>query len=196
MDTFESSPTDAELMLQLCAGHQSQLETLMRRYYQPLFRVAWSKLNHRQAAEDIVQETFIAVYGSRESYRPGLSFRTWVWTILLNLCRRQLKKSARNKQVNHQDPELLVQLAPASLIHAETGLSQLLLLEKREQVIHALNQLPEMQADAIRLRFYGELAYEEIARTMECSLSGAKRRVQTGLLKLAESLRTNEEDLI
>ncbi|MCA9041875.1 MAG: RNA polymerase sigma factor [Planctomycetaceae bacterium] len=193
MEVDDSLLSDVDLMDQLCAGQKNRLEILMRRYYQPLLRVAWSKLLHRQSAEDVVQETFVAVYGARESYNRNFSFRTWIWTILLNLCRRELKRQHRRSVVQNIDPDILHSVPPAGIINPENGLSLLLQKERRQQVVHALNQLPEPQADAIRLRFYGELAYDEISLTINCSLSGAKRRVKTGLVKLAELLQTEEE---
>ncbi|QDU79586.1 ECF RNA polymerase sigma-E factor [Polystyrenella longa] len=193
MDVYNQEITDAELMAELCAGQKGRLEMLMQRYYQPLFRVAWSKLLHRQAAEDVVQETFIAVYGSRESYNSEFSFSTWVWTILLNLCRRELKRQWRQKPIQYVDQNLFANASFPGTITEENGLTLLLLQERRQQIIQSLTQLPEPQADAIRLRFYGELPYEEISRTMNCSLSGAKRRVKTGLIKLADILQTVEE---
>jgi len=165
-------------------------EELVRRYQAPLLRVAWSKLGERTWAEDVVQETFLAVFAARRSYRSDLPFRTWLWTILLNLCRRQWKRrSTRPVQTSFGtfDSERLPE--PAT---TENGLQHLLLAERRVQLDSLLAELPEPQADAMRLRFFGELKFDEIARTMDCSLSGAKRRVQTGLLKLAERLRAEE----
>ncbi len=81
---------------------------------------------------------------------------------------------------------------PAEPIEQETGLSRLLLLERREQLAALLNDLPEPQGDALRLRFFGGLKFSEIADAMKSSVSGAKRRVQTGLLALAEKLRQDE----
>ena len=68
------------------------------------------------------------------------------------------------------------------------SLDQLLWTERQEQLRDALDRLPEVQADALRLRFFGGLKFEEIAAAMECSLNGAKMRVKHGLLKLAELL--------
>ena len=55
-----------------------------------------------------------------------------------------------------------------------------------------LNELPEPQGDALRLRFFGGLKFSEIAEAMNSSVSGAKRRVQNGLLALAEKLKHEE----
>ena len=50
-----------------------------------------------------------------------------------------------------------------------------------------------MQADALRLRFFGGLTFPEIAAAMGCSEPGAKNRVKSGLLKLAEWLRPEHQ---
>jgi RNA polymerase sigma-70 factor (ECF subfamily) len=51
-----------------------------------------------------------------------------------------------------------------------------------------LAKLPEAQADALRLRFFGGLSFPEMATALGCSESGAKNRVKTGLLTLAKWL--------
>lgn len=182
---------DSEIMQQVQNGRLDLFEELVHRYQEPLVRVAWSKLGDRAWAEDVVQETLLAVFTARHSYRTDLPFRTWLWTILLNLCRRQWKRRAKGPQestFSGQHPRHVPEP-----ITCEGGLQNVLLAERRELLAALLDELPEPQADALRLRFFGGLKFEEIARTMDCSLSGAKRRVQNGLLKLAERLRAEEE---
>jgi RNA polymerase sigma-70 factor (ECF subfamily) len=53
-----------------------------------------------------------------------------------------------------------------------------------------LARLPAAQADALRLRFFGGLKFQEIADTMPCSLNTAKNRVRDGLARMAEMLET------
>ncbi len=181
---------DSQIMQQVQNGQIDRFEELVLRYREPLVRVAWSKLGDQTWAEDVVQETFMAVFSARHSYRPELPFRTWLWTILLNLCRRQWKRRMTRPQESAFDV-----LKPGHSSEPATddgGLQRLLTTERSEQLMALLDDLPEPQADALRLRFFGGLKFEEIARTMDCSLSGAKRRVQTGLLKLAERLRALE----
>jgi RNA polymerase sigma-70 factor (ECF subfamily) len=61
----------------------------------------------------------------------------------------------------------------------------LLAKEASEQLYDLLAKLPEVQADALRLRFFGGLSFPEIAAAMQISESGAKHRVKVGLLTLA-----------
>ncbi|MCY2962863.1 MAG: RNA polymerase sigma factor [Planctomycetota bacterium] len=180
--------SDAEIMRQVQSGEVALFDLLVDRYRPALLRVAESKLGSHTWAEDVVQETFLAAFVSRHTYRPQFAFRTWLWTILLNLCRKQWKRSASRPQSESLDhlEESTESAWPTS--NEVDGLARLLALERRTEVETLLQKLSEPQADALRLRFFGELPYEEIAATMGSSLSAAKQRVRFGLEKLAAML--------
>lgn len=183
---------DADLMRDVQLGRVEPFEELVRRYRIPLLRLASSKLSDPVAAEDVVQEAFLAVYAARHSYRPEASFRTWLWTIALNLCKKYAQRAARPASSRRAvDPSHIdwSHSQPAKT----NSLQQLMRTEQNEQLRFALEQLPEPQADALRLRFFGGLKFEEIAAAMECSLNGAKLRVKHGLIKLARLLPPPEE---
>ena len=61
-----------------------------------------------------------------------------------------------------------------------------------EELLETLARLPEPQADALRLRFFGELNFSEIALAMGSSVSAAKVRVRNGLQALSQMLRADE----
>lgn len=186
---------DATIMQQVKDGDFDSFEVLVQRYRLPLLRVAHSKLGDAAWAEDVTQEAFLAVFAARHTYNPKFAFRTWLWTILLNLCRRQLKQRRRQPRQT-PNSQIAAGSGNRSLLEPvewETGLSRLLKLERREELMSLLNELPEPQGDALRLRFFGELKFAEIAEAMKSSVSGAKRRVQNGLFALTEKLRQDEE---
>jgi RNA polymerase sigma-70 factor (ECF subfamily) len=72
---------------------------------------------------------------------------------------------------------------------SETGLTRVLQRERKQQLLDQLERLPEVQADAIRLRFFGELKYSEIAEALGCREITAKVRVRNGLATLSRLLR-------
>ena len=76
---------------------------------------------------------------------------------------------------------------------SETALAALLIRERGARLQEFLNELPDTQADAIRLRFFAGLKFEEIAQSMGVSLGGAKLRVRSGLRKLSERLLEDGE---
>ncbi len=83
---------DVDIMRRVQAGEVEAFDLLVHRYRSALLRVAASKLGNAAWAEDVVQETLLAAYAARATYNPQFAFRTWLWTILLNLCRRQWQR--------------------------------------------------------------------------------------------------------
>jgi RNA polymerase sigma-70 factor (ECF subfamily) len=179
------SLTDSDIMVRVQAGDREVFGVLVARYASRLQRVAASKVGDAALAEDLVQETFLAAYGARATYNPEFAFSTWIWTILLNLCKRHWRRSQRDSQAEESS-----WFSGATEDRAPDALTELIHAEDRRRVHAWLNLLPEAQADALRLRFFGGLSFDEIATTMNCSLSGAKRRVKTGLERLSQRIRS------
>jgi len=186
---------DVQIMCRVQAGEVELFDELVRRYRGPLLNVAWSKLGDSTWAEDVVQETFLAAFAARATYNPRFAFRTWVWTILLNLCRRQWQcrqvRPGEQSLGTSQSPELRGYCEPVT---HETALGNILSVERQAAVHGLLTQLPDVQADALRLRFFGGLQFSEIALAMDSSVSAAKQRVKNGLVALAEYVRHNGGD--
>ncbi|MEX1040329.1 MAG: sigma-70 family RNA polymerase sigma factor, partial [Pirellulaceae bacterium] len=120
------------------------------------------------------------------------SFRTWLWTILLNVCRRQAQKMSRQRcaSLQHSDPA-------GEAMNIDQGhaapLEGLIRDERREQIQALLSSLSDTHAEAIRLRFFGEMKFQEIADAQGCTLSAAKARVRNGLIQLSRLLASTEE---
>lgn len=189
--------TDGTLIAAVLAGETDQFEQLVARYERPLLRVAHSRMGRPDWAEDVVQETFLCAFKSLHTYNSQYSFRTWLWTILLNQCRRQLKKFSRGLFIGAwsqptSDGDLRATLAD-QLKSDEPPSARMATQERSELLDRLLAKLPEGQADALRLRFFGGLKFHEIAETMDCSLSTAKNRVRWGLTKMAEYLGPEDE---
>jgi RNA polymerase sigma-70 factor (ECF subfamily) len=181
---FDAHSPDGLLVAAALAGEEEAFALLVARYQGALTRVAISRLSRRELAEEAVQEAFLCAHRWLATYDSRFSFRTWLWTILLNQCTRQAKREARHSVGDDRS-----NAAFANVANAETcwnsPLDQLLANENCERIHELLARLPEAQADALRLRFFGGLTFPEIAAAMQSSEAGAKNRVKTGLLKLS-----------
>ena len=180
-----SEPTtdDKDVVEAILAGETDQFSLLVRRYYRPLLHLAENRLGRLDVAEDAVQDTFLAAYRSLTTYKPEFQFRTWLWTILLNQCRRHHGRLARNASQSLAQDD-------ADYPHHSLAPELIAMLRERNTLLRELmDQLPAVQADAIRLRFFGSLKYREIAVAMDSSLSSAKQRVRIGLTAMTEMLR-------
>jgi RNA polymerase sigma-70 factor (ECF subfamily) len=141
-------------------------------------------------AEEVVQETFLAAYKWKHTYDERFSFRTWLWTILLNQCRAHLARHARTPRVVTWSDEACeaeqAGILQASLDRGGEAPGDRLLAEERTELLNQLlAKLPAAQADALRLRFFGDFTFQEIADALSCSLGTAKNRVRWGLTRLS-----------
>lgn len=186
-----STESDAAIVQRVRAGQTDCFSELVRRYQAALARVARSRLGRADWAEDVVQETFLAAFKSCATYDPRYSFRTWLWTILLNQCRSHYRRRMRSVPVEPlaANCEEIVNNGVSESRDA-SPLGELLAKERAARLESLLGQLPGVQADALRLRFFGELKFHEIATTMQCSLNTAKARVRVGLERMAKLIET------
>jgi len=195
----ESLPiSDEDLMARVQAGEASRFGELAARYRGALLRLAESRLGSRSLAEDAVQESLLSAFKSRHTYNQQYSLRTWLWTILLNQCRSVWQRQQRQPQVHAWsqggDRQSHEGLLPAETPGKEASPDMnLMAQERRQQLEHLLAGLSAEQGDALRLRFYGELKFQEIADTMGCSLGTAKNRVRWGLEKITAALQKMPE---
>lgn len=184
---MQESPTDGSIIADVLSGQRDQFSLIVGRYQSALFRLAISRLGRRDWAEDVVQETFLWAFKSLHSYDSKYSFRTWLWTILLNQCNRHYQKRSRRSHAH-----AAFEQATAVPSDEPTPPVRLLEKERAEQLEQLLRSLPDAQADALRLRFFGGLKFHEIAAAMGCSLSSAKNRVRWGLTKMGKMLSPRE----
>ncbi len=175
---------DQEIMRMVVAGRTDLFGELVRRHRLALQRAALSKLFDASDAEDAVQETFLAAFRARQTFDPAYSLRGWLWTILLNVCRRHRRRPVNSLPLQ----ELAASHEPITMAN---GLQELLAAERSAALYELLDRMPEVQSDALRLRFFGELQFNEIAQAMQCSLNAAKDRVRKGLEQLAALARRN-----
>ncbi len=182
-------------MLRVQAGEVDCFAGLVGRYRRPLLRVAESRLRRADWAEEAVQEAFLAAFRSRETFDAERSFRTWLWTILLNQCRAIGQRREKSGHVacwtdNADDAPI----DAAVCCDRPSPLGELLARERTDLLEQLLTRLSAAQADALRLRFFGEMKFQEIADTLGCSLLTAKNRVKWGLLRLAELSRESASE--
>ena len=144
MPVLDSQSPDGLLVAAALAGEESAFAHLVRRYQGPLLKAAISRLGRRTWAEEAVQESFLCAHRWLSTYDSRFSFRTWLWTILLNQCSRVAKREAKHV------PQAAAESLPSARIDPQPSPLELLLArEASEQLYELLARLPEVQADAL-----------------------------------------------
>lgn len=186
--TREGQPADEELWRQLQQGSQAALEALVRRYHGPLWAYAWRCTRDYHAAQDLVQETFMALLEKGHTLQKPGALKQWLYRVLT---RRILdwQKAACRREVAGGDTG-----SPPAEPEAPRGrvISLVEVLEGKEQrqrVWVALQQLPPAQRAVIVLRFYHDLSLPEIADILGTPVGTVKSRLHYGLRALYAQLQ-------
>lgn len=190
---MDSMP-DSALIAAVLRGESEHFGEIAQRYRGGLWRAAKSRLGRNDLADDAVQETLLCAFKWLASYDSRFSFRTWLWTILLNQCRRSFGKTAKRREQQVDASEAVPGFS--HLVGRENCPQEHALIQERAELLERLlERLPEAQADALRMRFFGDLKFQEIADVLGCSLGTAKNRVRAGLLQLASWLGADDAPL-
>jgi RNA polymerase sigma-70 factor (ECF subfamily) len=173
--------TDIDVIPQLVAGEASAIESLYDRYAGLAFGLAYRVLNDRTAAEDVVQDAFIALWRHAASFDPSRGqVRSWLLRIVRNRAIDRLRGNANHREIgNIDDANLSVEDMAWHHVAADAD---------RTQVRGLLNALPPGQRRALELSYFGGLSQPEVAVTMRLPLGTVKSRQRLGLEKMRQSL--------
>jgi RNA polymerase sigma-70 factor, ECF subfamily len=177
--------SDEELMAQLASGRQEALGPLYTRYAARIFGLAAQSLE-QTAAEEIVQDVFLAVWRSAGTFLPARgAFRPWVFQIAHRRILNELRRRSRQPQLE-PDPEgeRLSALADPAAGPEESAAHA----EDYARLRSALQGLTDAQRQAVGLAFFEELSHPEVATRLGLPLGTAKTRIRTGLRRLRASL--------
>lgn len=184
------SDPDVVLMLKFKQGDKLAFDELLDKYHRPVINNIYRMIQDRHEADDLAQEVFIRVYNSSKNYQPTAKFSTWIYKITMNLCLNELRR--RKKKVFSLDENIPTQEGQVKIEIAEKDKDlppeELAKRELQDIVRRAIESLPENQRMAVILRRYEDLSYEDIAKTMNCSVSAVKSLLNRAKEMLKEKL--------
>jgi RNA polymerase sigma-70 factor (ECF subfamily) len=168
--------TDEELMVQLQAGSERALETLVERWRAPLFGFLVRR-SPPADADDLFQETWLRVVRARRRFDPRRRFSTWLFQIANNLCRDRFRRggTAARARAALAEARASGAVAPA----ADPSL--------RIDLARRLATLPERLREVLVLRYYRDLGESEIAELLGIPAGTVKSRLHAALRALREA---------
>ncbi len=176
-------PGDEALMARLAKGDKDALGLLYDRYGRLAYGLAYQMLGDAGAAEDVVQDAFVAAWRHAASFDPRRgSVRSWLLVSVRNRCIDVLRGPGRWSNLDPSDDEQL------DLVATDDVWEAVLRNTQAEDVRRALECLPEEQRTTIRLAFFGGLTHTQIAAQMRVPLGTVKGRLRLALEKLRDLL--------
>lgn len=180
--------TDEELIQSFYDGDREALSVIFERHKEGVFNFALRMLANRADAEDVTSDVFGRLCGSHGRFQPEARFKTWLYTIARNACldrirnRRHWASTWFKKQDSNDDVQM-------DFPSQDLSPSQDLQIKETAYYIRAAVQgLPRDQREALVLREYEDLSYEEISQILGCSLANVKVLIYRARVSLKNSI--------
>lgn len=170
---------DPRLLMEARRGDEGSFLSLYDRYRMPLYRFAYRLTGSTAAAEDVVQECWMAVLRGRFDGHRG-AVRPYLFGVARNVAFARLRLNGRECD-DAADPE-----APGG------PLDDVLSMERSEAVARSIAALPPLQREAVVLFEYEEMSLEEIAAITGVDVGAVKARLH----RAREALRRRLAPLI
>lgn len=182
LQTFDTTPTDGELLDAIARGEEAGLATLYDRYHRLAFSLALRVVNDRGRAEDVVQDAFLAVWRKAAMYALGRgSVKTWLTSIVRN---RAIDVIRARRESDSDDDAVLLAIrdpSPSVLEQVAAGLD-------REAVRAVIAQLPVEQRQAVAMAYFEGRSHSEIAEVTGLPLGTVKSRIRLAMHRLRSLL--------
>ncbi|MFH0938371.1 MAG: sigma-70 family RNA polymerase sigma factor, partial [Planctomycetota bacterium] len=174
--------SDDTLIRDLVAGREDAFAALYDRFASKLFKAAWSVLGTREDAEDAVQDVFVGLVQTRKTLGNVRNLNAYLFTALY---RATMKRATRKKNERKLVTEMAQLPRPTT--------SSPPISEESERLQCALQSLPIEQREVVMLKVDGGLTFEEIAASLNLSVSTAASRYRYALSKLRSALTGRAE---
>ncbi len=180
-DKTAELPVD-QLMTKLQAGDISAFEMLFKTYYQPLCNYAYSFVQDRDEAEEIVQATFLSVWEKRDNLAIHTGVKPYLYAMVRNASLNVLK----HDKIKQQHAALELAVAERSV---ESVARTVMASELENRIFKALDKLPEQCRLVFKLSRFEELKYAEIAEQLNISVKTVENQMGKALRIMREQLK-------
>ena len=176
----EGDAEERRLIDRSAAGDQEAFRQLVLRHHRLVINVAFRALGELALAEDVAQDVFIKVYKALPGYRHDKPFKHWLHRVAANAVTDALR---RRRPIVSLDG---MEQPPASRDSDPQDIAARHDLQRA--VRHAIASLPSHYRDTIALQAFGELSYDEIAKTLDIPLGTVMSRLNGAKKLLRERL--------
>lgn len=173
---------DEQLAAAFRQGDKKAFEALFRENYEPLCRFAYSFVNDRDEAEDVVQNLFVSFWEKKDDHEIESNLKGYLYRMTRNACLNVLK----HKKVveRHAEGSVLSEWS-----HSEAASDLTIANELEGRIQHAIQSLPEQCRVVFELSRFENLKYAEIAARLKISEKTVENQIGKALRVMREQLK-------
>ncbi len=185
--------TDEDLLLRYReTGDRDLFARLVRRYERELYSYLRRYLGDSQVAEDTFQATFLQVHLKCDQFDAGRRFRPWLYTIATNQAIDTRRRNKRHQAISldrhgkSDNGDEVGRMVDLLISDTADPLDEVDAMERREQLQHTLDELPEHMYSVVQLVYYQGMKYREAADVLDIPVGTVKSRLHAAILRLAD----------
>jgi len=178
-------------------GDEKSYAKLLNRYRKPVYHVILKMVRNVDDAEDLTIESFAKAFRSLHKFKKDFTFSTWLFRIATNntidfIRKRKLNTlSIENMFTNDNGDSVSIDVEDLNLNPQEETIK----LQKEEIIQVFVGMLPAKYQKLVRLRYFHELSYEEIAKELEAPLGTVKAQLHRARELMYELVKNKKEHI-
>ncbi len=178
-------------------GDQQAYAELMDRYRDSIYYMLLKMVNNKDDAEDLTVEAFGKAFKRLHQYTPEYAFSTWLFKIASNNCIDFIRKKKKNlysidnAQENEEGDEIAMDLKASNLDPEEKVMKK----QKIDRMREVVEELQPKYRELIKLRYFEEYSYDEIADEMDLPLGTVKAQLYRARAFLHQIMKKTRDDL-
>ena len=180
---ISSKLSDREIISLYINGKESALNIIINRHRSRIFGYILSKVRDKDTAEDIFQDVFIKIINSlkKGKYNEEGKFIVWAMTITHNLIMDFFRKKKKNRFLKPTDEFDIFDIISDHSLNSEESLIKSQVIDDLNILI---NELPETQKEVLKLRYFSNMSFKEIADKCNISINTALGRMRYALINI------------
>ena len=186
-----SSVSDEDMLISRCvSGEEAAFVSVYKLYAGLIYRLCFGLLQHREDAEEVLQDTFEYAFRRINTYDANKAgFKTWLYQIAVSRCRnKRRRKWLRTLPLTNSLGESLIDIsAPSPSDIADLSYQQ-------QEIWRAIGELSTKLRESIYLRYYEGLTYAEIGDVLNIPSKTAESRVRLGHNALRKLLMNKTDE--
>ncbi|MFZ1808848.1 MAG: sigma-70 family RNA polymerase sigma factor [Cyclobacteriaceae bacterium] len=188
---------DFKLIDMAVDGDEQAYAKLLARYKRPVYHMILKMVRNVDDSEDLTIESFAKAFKSLHRFKKDFTFSTWLFRIATNntidfIRKKRLKTlSISNTYTDDDGQSVSIEVEDGSLNPQEEAIKA----QKIELIQLFVTMLPAKYQKLVRLRYYNELSYEEIAQELEAPLGTVKAQLHRARELMYDLIKNKKEHI-
>lgn len=189
---------DFRLIDMAVAGDDKAYAKLLQRYRKPVYHMVLKMVRNIDDAEDLTMESFSKAFRSLSRFKKDYTFSTWLFRIATNnaidfIRKRKLNTlSIQNTFTDDDGQSVGIDVEDDGVLNPQDETIK----AQKEEIIQAfVSMLPSKYQKLVRLRYFHELSYEEIAEELEAPLGTVKAQLHRARELMYDMVKNKKEHI-